>query len=102
MTTPTPQELLDMPLPENDSGATTVRGYLAALLAKLWREEGDFSGKRPFGNSSWQYDLYNPMIRAGIVPGTIDADGYVDEFGDDAERQADELILAAIAALGEA
>jgi hypothetical protein len=96
----TPAELLDLELPENDSGATTVRGYLAALLAELWREEADFSGKRPFGNSSWQGDIYQPMIRAGIVPGTFDEDGYLDTFTQDAERQADKLILAAISALG--
>lgn len=39
------------------------------------------------------------MIRAGIVPGTLDEDGYVDEFD---YRPADELILAAIASLGGA
>jgi hypothetical protein len=97
----TPQELLDLPLPENDSGATTVRGYFAALLTELWREEEGFSGKRPFGNSGWQSDLYLPMIKAGAVPGTVDEDGYIDEFDSAAERQAGELILAAITLLGQ-
>lgn len=99
MTTRTPAELLDLPLPENDSGADTVRGYLTALLTALWREEADFSGKRPFGNSSWQYDLYAPMIAAGLVPGELDEDGAVEVF--DYAGEADEMILAAIAALGE-
>jgi hypothetical protein len=96
----TPAELLDLELPDNDSGASTVRGYLVALLAELWREEDNFSGKRPFGNSSWQCDIYRPMIRAGIVPGTFDEDGCLDTFTGAAERQADNLILAAISALG--
>lgn len=86
----TPQELLDLPLPENDSGAGTVRGYLAALLAEVWREEEGFSGKRPFGSSSWQGDLYRPLAAAGIIG----------DPRDDRDR-ADELILAAIASLGE-
>lgn len=97
MTEITPQELLDFPLPTNDSGATTVRGYLVALLSVLWRDEEGFSGKRPFGNSSWQYEVYNPLVRAGIVPGRLDEDGYIEEFD---YRPADELIQKAIAALG--
>jgi hypothetical protein len=98
MTETTPQQLLDLPLPENDSGASTVRGYLVALLATLWREEQGFSGKRPFGNSGWQYDLYVPMIEAGIVGGQIDEDGYVERADVVA---ADKFILAAIQSLAE-
>lgn len=93
----TPQELLDFPLPENDSGATTVRGYLAALLTKLWGEEADFDAKRPFGNSDWQYDLYAPMVEAGIVDGAFHPDGWLTELDADT---ADALLLAAIHELG--
>lgn len=96
MSETTPQQLLDLPLPENDSGASTVRGYLAALLAELWREEDGFSGKRPFGNSSWQYEIYAPMVKAGIVDGRLDEDGYVEDVDVPA---ADKLILAAIQSL---
>jgi hypothetical protein len=96
----TPQQLLDLPLPpDNDSGASTVRGYLVALLTELWREEEGFSGKRPFGNSGWQYDLYAPMVKAQLVAGAVDEDGCLDTCDDAA---ADRLLLAAIAALGEA
>lgn len=95
----TPQQLLDLELPDNDSGAATVRGYLVALLAELWREEAMFTGKAPFGNSGWQYDLYVPMVRAGMAPGRFDED---DELRDFDHRQADVLIQQAIAALGEA
>jgi hypothetical protein len=38
----TPQQLLDLPLPGNDAGASTVRGYLVALLTTLWRKEQGF------------------------------------------------------------
>jgi hypothetical protein len=100
VTEPTPQQVLGLPLPSNDAGAATVRGYLIELLAELWKEEEGFSGKRPFGNSGWQYELYTPMGRAGMIDGlTLDEDGYVDQFPPGSRRAADALILAAIRAL---
>lgn len=95
----TPQQLLDLPLPDNDSGASTVRGYLAALTERVWEENECFSGKRPFGNGGWQFDLYVPMIRAGLVGGTFYEDGDLEDVDEDA---ADKLILEAIRAMGEA
>jgi hypothetical protein len=88
---------LDLEIGANDSGASTVRGYLTALLTELWREEEGFSGGRPFGNSGWQYDIYKPLVAAGLVTGALDEDGYPDSVND---READALVLAAIAELG--
>lgn len=94
----TARQVLDLALPDNDAGAATIRDYLTRLLAEVWREEQGFSGKRPFGNSGWQYEVYVPMIRAGLVAGSITE---WDEAGDDFEpRDADQLILAAIRELG--
>ena len=90
--------LLALELGENDSGEPTVRAYLLRLLTDVWREEEGFDGKRPFGNSSWHYDLYVPMVKAGIITGKLDEDGCVEDCDDD---RADELILAAIASLGQ-
>ena len=90
MTTVTPQELLDMPLPPNDANADTVRGYLIALLTELWREEEGFDCKRPFGNSGWQHDIYQPMADAGLIK---------DTWGDRAK--AEQMVIEAIKALGE-
>lgn len=92
----TPQQVLDLKLPDNDSGADTVRGYLVALLRTLWQEQDGFSGNRPFGNSDWASDLYVPLIKAGYVRGVLDEDGYIWECDDDA---ADALITSAIEAL---
>lgn len=92
------RRLLDLPLPPNESGATTVRGYLTELLIRLWEYENMFSGKRPFGMSGWQYDLYVPMIRAGLVTGEFDADDELVRFDD---VRADDLVLAAIRELGD-
>lgn len=54
----------------------TVREYLRTLLMTLWEEGEGFSGKRPFGNSSWEYEIYNPLVKAGFLQGTVDEDGY--------------------------
>lgn len=96
-TKPTPQQVLDLPMPPNDSDVDTVRGYLIELLRTLWREEEGFSGKRPFGTSGWAYDVYEPLIKAGWVDGTLDEDGYIERVD---SRQAEALMDEAIRALG--
>lgn len=89
-----PEEVLALPMLENDAEAATVGEYLLALLREVWRREEEFSGKRPFGSSGWKHDVYRALIKGGAAEGTLDADGYVDEEGD-----ADEVLLAAIDAL---
>lgn len=61
------QAILDCPLEENDSGATTIKGYLKALLYALWDEQEGFSGKRPFGNSGWDSCMMDALIDKGIA-----------------------------------
>lgn len=90
------RQVLGLELGDNDSGEPTVRRYLLRLLGDVWREGEGFNGKRPFGNSSWEYDLYVPMVRAGLVGGRLDSDGCLDQVDD---KAADALIHAAIAAL---
>ena len=97
-------EILDLPMhpldPLDDVGDGTIRAYLKALLAALWREGEGFSGKRPFGNSGWQFDVYAALIQAGKVKGKIDPDaGWVDELSKEAEAEADKIILEAIGRL---
>mgnify|MGYP003553736075 FL=1 len=81
----------------SDAGnALTVRDYLHALLSKLWAEGEGFSGKRPFGNSGWEYEMYKPLIAGGFIKGKLDADGYVEDFDkDEAEPYVFDLISAA-------
>jgi hypothetical protein len=95
---PTPQQVLDLALPDNDSGKSTVRGYLIALLAGVWRDGECFDGKRPFGNSSWEYDLYGPLVQAGMVDGAFNEDGGKWERLD--MPAANALIADAIQSLG--
>lgn len=95
----TPEQVLDLPMEKNDSGADTIRGYLVNLLAEVWEHQEGFSGKRPFGNGGWEYDLYLPLIKADVIHGALDDDGYFDHCDD---RAGDAVIAAAIQALGEA
>ena len=85
--------ILDIPMQENDANAKTIREYLKALLEKLWSKGEGFCGKRPFGNSDWEYDLYIALVAAGAVEGTLDEDGC---FEDCDTKKADSLIFQAI------
>lgn len=71
----------------------TVKDYFKELLKVLWAEKEGFSGKRPFGNSGWEYDLYAPLIKNGFIKGSLDADGYIQEFDED---EADNYIYKLI------
>jgi hypothetical protein len=97
---PDPTDVLAVPLRnDTDSGAADIRGYLKALLTTLYREDSDFSGKRPFGNSGWKYDLYIALGLAGMINITFDEDDYIDTLESAEMDYADELIYAAIDAL---
>jgi hypothetical protein len=88
--------VLALAMEPNDSGAETIGGYLIALLHELWRDREDFSGKRPFGNSGWPGELERTLIRAGLVSGTLDEWGGIDDVD---SKAAFALIDAAIEAL---
>jgi hypothetical protein len=102
----TAREVLDLPMPaDNDAEAATIRDYLVALLRQLWTEGEGFSSKRPFGNSGWEWDMYPPLIRAGLVSGELDEDGsisYRNWMYRIDEGHAASLITAAIDELGRA
>jgi hypothetical protein len=66
------------------------------LLAEVWREEEGFSGKRPFGNSDWQHDLMIPLVKAKVIEGKLDVDGYIEDYD---RKNGERAIADAIAAL---
>lgn len=95
-TEPTGEQILATPMQGgNDAHAETIGQYLRQLLAALWRDEEMFSGKRPFGNSGWQYDVYGALIDAGYVEGELYEDGSVEDLDPYA---ADALVQKAISA----
>lgn len=98
MTNEIGQQVLAVTMGPNDADATTIRGYLAALAGAVWGEKECFSGKRPFGNSGWDHDLYAALVSAELISGVFDEDGYLEEVDSD---KGDKLIVAAIKALAE-
>lgn len=93
----TPNEMLDLRFDCDDlDGEVSIREYMKALLAKLFDEGESFSGKRPFGNSGWEYDIIAPLIRAGAVKGSLDDDGLVEAFNKDDFQLALGKMIAAL------
>ncbi len=94
------KEVMRLKIGDCDAGENmTVGGYLGTLLTKLWREGEGFNGKRPFGNSGWEYDVYEPLVVAGLVEGVITEDGYIEDVDC---AKANEFILKLIASIFEA
>lgn len=50
----------------------TIRLWFRELLLTLWDEQESFSGKHPWGNSSWSHELAIPLIRIGVLKGELD------------------------------
>ena len=86
-------DVLKITMKENDADAATVGEYLSKLLCKVISEVDGFSGKRPFGNSDWNYELAAPLIEAGAIGGKLDGDGCVEDV--DLEAM-DAVLLGAI------
>ena len=74
----------------------TIREYLKLLLTTLWTEGERFSGKRPLGNSGWQYDVYHQLVKNNFVTGTFNEDDMLEEVD---TKEANKLILELIANL---
>jgi hypothetical protein len=89
--TMTPKEALDLAFFSQDLyEVLTIRKYFKTLLRTLWEEGEGFSGKRPLGNSGWQYDLEIPLIAAGLLEGTLEVTG---EDGNPADYDPDDRYL---------
>jgi hypothetical protein len=82
---------------DSDAGDNiTVRQYLFKLLETLWAEGEGFSSKRPFGNSGWEFDLYKPLVIGGFIKGTLDENGYVEDYD---KEEADAYVFELISAI---
>ncbi|BAD58868.1 hypothetical protein [Nocardia farcinica] len=74
-------QVLDIPMrDDNDADASTIRDYLIELLKTVWDEGEEFSGKRPFGNSGWKYELFEALAGAEAIEATFDDDGFLEAF----------------------
>jgi len=75
----TPQQILSLPMQDNDAKAATIGQYFTAIVHTLYIESEGFSGKRPFGNSGWESDVEKALITANAIWGEIDEDGYIED-----------------------
>lgn len=94
-----PKEVLDLEV-SVDGFEGTIGRFFIELICKVWNEQDCFSGKRPFGNSGWDYPILKAIVKAGFVDGaTVDDEGDIigldGEYFDDAELSGDvtELIV---------
>lgn len=78
----------------------TVRQYLSGLLSTLWVEGEEFSGKRAWGDSDWQWDLIPALAGAGHIKAEVDEDGYVDSISGDEEATYYGIVNNCIMVLG--
>ena len=94
------EDILNLKLNNSDfDEGLTIKGYFRDLLITLWKQGEGFSGKRPFGNSGWEYDVYKPLIAAGVIEGSLDEDGCIEECDN---READKFIIKLIEATFDA
>jgi len=74
-------------------GEVSFRDYFFELLFALWKHKECFSGKRPFGNSGWENELYAGLIKHKLVEGSLDEDDYVDYvYTEQAEKAISKMI----------
>lgn len=95
-TKPNSQAVLAVRMQPNDADAETVRDYLIKILLAVVSQGEGFSTKRPFGNSGWELDIPEALVRVGYLEGTLDEDDCLDTWDRQAGR---EMIAAAIQAL---
>jgi hypothetical protein len=82
------REILMIPMQDNGAHARTIGEYLKKLLLGVWEEGDGFDGKRPFGNSGWEGELYTALIQGGAITGEFDEDRYLDAYDEDAANRA--------------
>lgn len=74
------EAVLDFEFEDGDLGTISIKDYLKELLVALLRDGESFSGKRPFGNSGWEYSLAAALIKAKAIDGSLDEEGYAEGF----------------------
>ena len=92
----TTKSALDLRLDTDVGKNITLREYLYTLLKTLWAKNEDFSGKRPFGNSNWQFVVYKELIKEGYISGKLDDEGYVADYDPDEANEFVQLLIAKI------
>ncbi len=73
----------------------SVKEWLISLLRQLFIEKDGFSGKRPFGNSCWEYQLESCLVSLNVIEGkiTFDEEYVVDDWYSYAEYKLNNEIV---------
>jgi hypothetical protein len=95
-TNPTGQEILDLPMPDNDAEAATLREYFARLAEVMW-DWG--SVKRPFGNSGWADEVGGVLARAGYLWYEEDSEDEYDYIENYDSAECERLVRLALVRL---
>lgn len=70
----TNKEILELKFESTDLGSEiTIKDFFKKLLTTLFEEGECFSGKRPFGNSGWDWDLEICLAKNGVIKGKYDS-----------------------------
>ena len=86
--------VLDLKFKSNDLGKkVTIRQFFFELMKTLWIEQDDFSGKRPFGNSGWDWDLISCLVKNKLIKGKLDEDGYLEDYDNE---EVDNFVISQI------
>lgn len=94
-------KILQAPMQENDAGAKTIGEYLIKLSQEVWSEGEYFSGKRPFGNSGWDNEIYIALAQNNLIKFESEMyDGEMEYYEFD-EKAGNKLINMAYKALYE-
>lgn len=60
---------------ENQCDANTIADYLGQMFSEAWSDGDNF-----YPDSDWQWKVYEALIANGIIEGSLDEDGCIDEI----------------------
>lgn len=87
-------EILELKFESTDlEKEISIRDFFKELLTTLFKEGECFNGKRPFGNSGWDWDLKICLVKNGVVKGEYNSK--YDDWDFDSE-EADKKIFELI------
>lgn len=90
------KEILELKFESTDLGKEmSIKDFFKELLTTLFKEGECFSGKRPFGNSGWDYDLCVCLAKNGVIEGKCSQYGDLEDWDYDS-KEADSKILELI------
>lgn len=76
-----------------DVEGRTLRAVLKDLLSMVLLQGEQFNGKRPWGDSGWEWDIYRAMVVNGFINGTVDEDGDIYDIDN---TKGDELLMMCV------